>query len=474
MKALFLTAATALLAGSAMANNITVSGIGLTGQDAAANTSQITFNVAWENSWRTSTNESNMDGAWMFAKYRKVNTSNWQHCTLAYGNGTATSAGHIQPAGSEIRTPSDGKGVWIYRAANGTGDVTYNAGQLRWNYGIDGLQDNDSVEIRLFAVEMVYVPQGPFYLGSGGTETGAFRQGTTTGTTVAPYLVTSEASITVGNTTNALFYTAISSFPNFTGDATGPIPATYPKGFDTFWVMKYECSQQQYADYLNCLDAASANTRNAASFPGSANAYVPPFPTRAFGGNDDVDLLAYLDWASMRPLTELEYEKASRGAANVPIANEYAWGNTTIVNTSTVLIDPTTESEYAPGFNVVYNSTLGRPLRNGGFASDTTTTRTKTGGSFYGAMEMSGNLDELVVTAGSTTGRAYTGLHGDGVLSGTATANVTAWNPAMLGTRGGSYGSAAAFLPVSMRSYSTPGGLGRSGTYGIRGARTAQ
>lgn len=471
MKAFLLAASAALLAGSAMANNITVSGIGLTGQDAAANTSQITYNVTWQNSWRTSTNESNMDGAWMFVKYRKVNTSLWQHATLNYGTGTAASGGHTEPSGSTVRTSPDGKGVWIYRAANGTGAVTFNNGQLRWNYGADGLADNDSVEIRLFAVEMVYVPEGPFYLGSSGSETGGFRQGSTTNT---PFLVTSENTITLGNASSNLTFSPLNAGNSFTGTATGTILTAYPKGFDTFWVMKYECSQQQYADYLNCLDAAAATARNAANYTGSPNAYVAPIPNRAFGGADETDMMAYLDWAALRPLTELEYEKACRGANNVPIANEYAWGNTTVISTTPTVLNPDTDNEYASGFNATFNTTLGRPLRTGGFATDTTVSRTRTGGTYYGVMEMSGNVEELVVTVGNPSGLAYNGLHGDGVLAANATANVANWSAPMIGLRGGSFSNSVSSMAISSRYYSSPGGLGRSATYGIRGARTAQ
>ena len=40
------------------------------------------------------------------------------------------------------------------------------------------------------------------------------------------------------------------------------------------------------------------------------------------------DLLAYLDWSCLRPMTEFEYEKICRGPV-YPVANEYAWGNQT-------------------------------------------------------------------------------------------------------------------------------------------------
>ena len=38
-----------------------------------------------------------------------------------------------------------------------------------------------------------------------------------------------------------------------------------------------------------------------------------------------MDLAAYLDWAALRPMTELEFEKICRGP-NPPIAGEYVWG----------------------------------------------------------------------------------------------------------------------------------------------------
>ena len=37
------------------------------------------------------------------------------------------------------------------------------------------------------------------------------------------------------------------------------------------------------------------------------------------------DGLAYSDWAALRPITELEYEKAARGPSE-PIPAEFVWG----------------------------------------------------------------------------------------------------------------------------------------------------
>ena len=122
-KALF-TLLTLLAYQFSIANNVAVSNIGITGQNTTAHYSMIHFDVTWDNSWRTSTNESNYDGAWVFVKFRKKNAFNWQHCTINYATGGAAAAsGHTQPTGSTLQTSADGKGIWIYRDANGSGTV---------------------------------------------------------------------------------------------------------------------------------------------------------------------------------------------------------------------------------------------------------------------------------------------------------------------------------------------------------------
>lgn len=468
-KSLLITALMLLAIVAVYANNIQVSGVSVSGQNVAAHFSMVNFSVTWDNSWRTSTNESNYDGAWIFIKFRKANSSLWQHATLNYVvPGSAAASGHTQPTGSTLQQMADGKGIMIYRSANGAGTNTFNGASVRWNYGADNVQDNDSVEVRVYAVEMVYVTQGQFYLGTGGIETGGFKIGATTN----PYLVTSENAITMGNTTNNLGYTVTGS----TGDGTGSLAASWPKGFNAFWMMKYEASEQQYVDFLNALDAAKANTRNT-GFTGGANNYTSTAPERALTGVNEIDHLAFLDWAALRPFTELEYEKSCRGFNITPVANEYAWGNTTILQTSAVN-NPGTASETPSNGNANYyppGPYMGRALRNGAYANDTTTTRTQTGGSYYGAMELSGNCVEFAMSAGNVSGRSFTGLHGDGNLSATGTANVTNWDPAGVGLRGGSYSEPAVTLRVSERSNAAyNNGSGRSALYGIRGARTAE
>ncbi len=66
------------------------------------------------------------------------------------------------------------------------------------------------------------------------------------------------------------------------------------------------------------------------------------------------------------------------------------------------------------------------PVRVGIFATNNAD-RVSAGASYWGIMELSGNLYERPVTIGHATGRAFAGTHGDGVLTAAGNANVSAW-----------------------------------------------
>ena len=113
------------------------------------------------------------------------------------------------------------------------------------------------------------------------------------------------------------------------GDGQGPIPAAFPKGYNAFYVMKYEISQGQYTDFLNFLDPGLAPTyfmnaygsyRNTISRTGLL--YTCDAPDRACDYLSWSDLAVYLKWAALRPMDELEFEKACRGPL-YPVPNEY-------------------------------------------------------------------------------------------------------------------------------------------------------
>jgi Sulfatase-modifying factor enzyme 1 len=451
-----------LLCISAFANDVLVATVSLTGQTTGGplNTHYVNvqFDVSWKNSWRTSTNESNYDGCWIFVKYRKQSTSVWLHATLNLTGQTA-------PAGSTLQPSADGKGAWIYRTANGIGDVSYTAAQLRWNYGADGVLDNENVEIQVYAVEMVYVPQIAFNLGNSSAEFNKFRDGAVD----TWFPISSEAAIVCGSSAGNLF--AAGSFLN-----SGTIPAAFPKGYNAFWTMKYEFSKQQYLDFLNTLDQTSATTRNNIGATGTVPNMVVTQPERAASSFSPINMLAWLDWAAMRPMTELEYEKASRGGNNTPSPLEFAWGNTTISPIATVSNSGAANETWATG-NANYGGGPGLPMRCGALAT-ASSTRTSSGATFYGIMEMSGNVREFVIYSGNAQGRTFTGLHGDGLISALAEANTANWpsnsNNSSITSRGGYYSDAIGPLQVSDRSagpldYNTP-----SVVYGGRGVRTGE
>jgi len=468
MKKLFTFLSFVIMTHLSIANNVTTANVSVGSQNTALHYSMVKFDIAWENSWRTVTNESNYDGCWVFVKFRKKNTYAWQHATFNYVSpGTAGASGHTEPSGSTISTPSDGKGIFIYRNAVGNGNINWTGAQLRWNYGADGVADNDSVEIKLFAVEVVYVPQGSFYLGSNGTEPYHLRRGDKD----TCFNLTSENALTVGTLASDLF-SASGTLQN------GTIPALYPKGFNSFWCMKYEISQQQYADFLNTLDAATATTRTPSAFTtGSHPALVPNQPERAMNSLSNDDVLSLLDWSALRPMTELEYEKACRGANQAPVPNEYAWGNTTIEFVQTPTDIGLSTETWASG-NIGYNNSY--PIRCGALATSTST-RQSSGGSFYGIMEMSGNIYEIVVSA-DVPGRTFTSKHGDGNLGGaTQNFDVAEWyngSPGFYGYRGDHYGQSPfyySYASISSRvNYMTYYNNSRLAGGGGRGVRTAE
>lgn len=472
-KAIYLLAFLFVISTGSKANNIEVKNIAITGQNVAQSYSLVKFDLSWENSWRLNVGPANWDAAWVFIKFR-VNGGSWRHASLNYVNGTAD--GHITPAGATIRTEKNpgltqGQGVFVHRSVDGSGDVNYENMQLRWNYGADFVGDNDLVDVQVFAIEMVYVPQGEFSLGGGdGFEISKFYAYPFK---FQSYTVVSEAAITVGQSNGNLFYDG-GSFTSFPGDQAGPIPAAFPKGFKSFYCMKYEASQEQWVSYFNTLtevqktardvtDADHKNSdavvlRNGVSWPGigTATTTLPNVPINFLTGDDSN---SYLDWAALRPFTEMEYEKASRGPLP-PVAGGFAWGTSDLATVSYSLSNAGTDNENIsnPGSgvgNVTYNTTnasIEGPLRCGIYSSSAVIkNREETGGSYYGIMELSGNLDESVVSAGLAEGRAYTGLHGDGSLAANGNSNVANWTK-NTGSRGGSFGFARAFLRTSNRA----------------------
>ena len=526
-----------LLPSQAQANNIAVSSVSLQTLDSVAGTVDIKFDVSWENSFtRTDSNgQAYFDRAWVFVKYQIGGTGAWSHATLVSGGSVGA---YSTSTGTGITT--DGKGAFCKPGPNQT---------VRWNYGTSGdnVNINASVQVRAMAIEMVYIPQGAFSVGDGNTST-VTGQLSMTGTTT-PFNIASEGAITLGPGTGALGNRSHSGMAapvdDFT-DAAAPtasptnLPAAFPKGYNGFYIMKYDISQGQYRDFLNTLTRAQQYTDSSHCRVGTAvpsgttsvtNRYVMSNTTTVsyrngircdatvngtnpitfycdLDGNgtgneaDDgewiacnylswADQCAYADWAGLRPMTELEFEKACRGTI-APVNGEYAWGaSDSPVATANYFSDLSSSSGTDDATHSYANEVIGPtrptancnyspaspqgPVRCGMFATSSST-RTQAGASYYGVMELSGNLWKRPVTIGQATGRAFTGLNGDGALDSTGNANVTGWpgtDATGAGYRGGNWAYGASSGRVSARSGAASVYSGRDINYGGRCVRTS-
>lgn len=493
MKRFSLTAIFLIAVLECSSNNITISNVNLVGKNTVANYVLIQFDISWDNSWRTSSGPSNWDAAWVFVKFRVKGEANWGHVALNWVDGTGTGDGHTVPAGAIIKGANDisnkSRGVFIYASSDKPqSTATYTGVQLRWPYTFNGVADNDVLEICVFAIEMVYVPEGQFQLGGYGIGNIFTNHFFSQPTLTSPYTVQNEDPITVGNNNGNLMYTG-------QGDQLGPIPAEFPKGFSAFYCMKYEITQEQYVEFLLKLTLTQANTRvyvgggNRHAITGAYGSYSTNRPYVACNWLSAADLLAYLAWAALRPMTELEFEKACRPA----VTAESAWGSSTWASQPYGIASSGLETEIIVSN---YNQLLGNvnhsstssvedgPLRVGIFAAHPDNNgRVTAGATYYGIMEMSGNVNEQVVSAGRLEGRAFTGNHGQGNTSLDVSGyhTVAGWplsgNGLGSGLRGGSWqsisgGPGDATAIAARPSAATAASLRAPGNGG-RGVRTA-
>lgn len=442
MKKAFISLSFYFVSGMLFANNIQVSNLVLTGQNTTANTYQVQFDISWDNSWRTSTFESNYDAAWVFIKFKARTQTNWSH-----GNLNAT--GFIAPTGSTVEVAPAGVGAVIYRNANGIGNISFTGVQLQLNYSTI-ITDLDRVEAYVFAIEMVHVNTGAFTAGDGSL-TGNQRQ-FSQGNTTTPFQITAESALTLGGTVSTNLGTRNNTSDDFSAVGTQALPALFPKGFTGFYCMKYEVTQGQYVDFVNTLPVANrvsrvhgANGTNGFTIvvtPGDI--FTTTTPDRACNFLTWDDLCAYADWSGLRPMTELEYEKACRGTEGA-LPDEAAWGTDAGCGSVTVTGAGlptegvsgmcTLTGNYMSSFT---SGAVGRPLRVGIFASSAVNkTREETGATYWGIMEMSGNVEEMVVGVGSALQRGYGGAHGNGALSATSDGNITGLNLFEYSRRGG-------------------------------------
>jgi len=508
------------------ANNIRVSYNNFSPAPTGAPRYDLTVSVQWENSWRDT---DNWDAAWVFVKFRSRAGGLWRTATLS-----TVDADYSVPSGVALNAANDGKGVFLYRSAMGAGTFSAPNVRLRWDSVADGISNVaiPGYDIQVFAVEMVRVPQAAFSINSASNSALSNEFVSVNGSITQ---IGSEAPLPAGairwvNETGAGGAGNMLAIGGTDYEGSTALGANFPKGYDAFYCMKYEISQGQYTDFLNSLTRAQQIRRVpvniSADSPAGGNVYVMAgtstaaaafrntitCPATGMGTSQPItfscarpdraanfliwgDGSAYLDWAGLRPMSELEYEKACRGPLPV-VPGEHAWGDPTPGRASTISgVEDGTETTDASA-NMVYNVSGSQPfvpfvggdggdgpLRSGIFAR-ANTTREQAGASFYGIMELSGNCWERCITVAERDGAVATnaGLfdlnnNGDGELDANGDQNVPTWpSPAnALGSnyRGGNWSRQREWASVSDRTYGGFGDPTRTSHRSIRGVRSA-
>ena len=506
---------------TAFANNLSVTNVAIGTRDPNAQTVTVNFNVSWQNSWR---NKINYDAAWITVHLNnsQVTPTTAVLCQITANgmNPAGTSAGN--GPNMQIYVPQDGTGAFLQPSTTGfVGNVNTQNVQLTINYGKCGFTNNDQINATIFGLEMVFIPQGAFYAGDYSTSFASLNSGST-GT---PWSITTPNAIPV-NSTSTYQYVSGGNPLEFPSTATGgssntgfTIPAAFPNGYNAFYAMKYKINEGQWVEFVNSLPAAarinrdlsdnnhknSTNVvgRNTVSCSGTPLLCSTNDPARAVSYLSWMDLAAFLDWDAIRPMTELEFEKMARGPIP-PNPGEYIWGNKIIAaasqisgakedGTETIMAPANANANYGNGLLTGGDAAQGAnynqgPLRGGIFATNNST-RTSAGASYYGVMDLGGNLKEHVVTIGNASGLAFAGSEGSGVLNATAGYEGNAINAdwpgidagnsaygvdgaAGSGFRGGSWIDAAKYLMTSDRTEAARTDATAQNTYGGRGVRT--
>jgi formylglycine-generating enzyme required for sulfatase activity len=408
----------------------------------------VTFNLSQQNPFGNVSFDGNAfsDYIWVFVKYSTTSGSDgsWNQAILASG-------GSVAPT-------SDNLGAFVRASLAGASGNTFT---LRWNYNGTGGNGTgafnaSTFQVRVFVIEMVDIPTGAYYYDAGGIGTTSYNN--------------------YNGTTQALVSDA-TQIP--TGAASG-----WPNGYTSFYLAKYEVSQQQYCDFLNNILASTANSTfyDSADYNtygyiiqyNSGAAYGSRYTTAAPGRGCNflswADTVAYLSWAALRPMTEMEFEKAARGTSGGTNTRVYPWGNTAPSVTTGTVDGGTHIIQYAN-----YNYVTGgyAPVLVGWYLSQNYATTNPggstgiayTGASPYGIADLAGNDWEHLINCEWTT----VPLNGTGTITAPAS-----WPTAASGKglRGGGWYDYAAYLRVSDRYGAGWADTGRDYSVGFRPART--
>ena len=442
--------------------------------------STLSFTIKWDNSWYVTTGPSNWDAVWIFVKRQSCVTgavSPWLHGQLS-ATGQSVSGSVLQ-----VDTVSDNAGVFVRRSTPGIGNITQETVTITLASPIGA--DN----IGVYAMEMVNVPQGNFYIGDNNRP----------------------AYYVLGNATNQPVQIT-STTTNLTKEQYGAqeqlgsnvaLPSTYPYGYNRFYCMKYEVTCAQYVSFLNTLSyeqqlhkqqdmnwnttppTSAAGTSFMSSWGYRIEIKTPAISTTsltpavyACDANDngvyDEDCdglgfsvalrqehwLTYLEWAALRPMTEFEYEKACRGPLT-PVSGEYAWGTTDIAQFQYTNANYGCSTDIQTYFALgLCNWQTGRMYRVGS-AATANTDRVHAGATYYGIADMTGGTYERCVGGWGYDYSTFTTANGDGNINADGTCGNTIWNSMQYHNRGGSAQNGNG-SQISSRNYSNDASYGQA------------
>ncbi|MBI4801428.1 MAG: SUMF1/EgtB/PvdO family nonheme iron enzyme [Elusimicrobia bacterium] len=358
---------------------------------------------------------------WVFVKFSTEAgaSGSWNHAVLASGGSV--------DAGATLTLASDKMGVFIDHTA--TSSLWSSTVTLIWDYLAGGALVKDSAIVKVYTIPMVKIPQGSYLYCADGCTSGLNNY----------------------NGGNAVTIGSVNDIP--TGAAAG-----WPNGFGSSYIMRYELSQGLYADFLNNVSAEWAGvlyegtvsyghnmTYTAANPYGSRYAAVDPNAAKNF--LSAWDLWRFLSWSALRPMTEMEYQKAARDLN--PDARKYLWGDEEpLSNGTTYFYSPPNEGGTHAKNYLNFGNIVGgdKVLDIGRYMSgDIYRTAAQTGASPYGAADLSGNTWEVALNCSYSTAPA----NGNGAVDYPA-----GWptpGSAYISIRGGSWFQDSYWAGVSRR-----------------------
>jgi len=423
-------------AAMAPVNNLSVMNVTLSSPTVAG--VNIGFTIA-ENNVSTGTTPNNADyntADWIFVKFSTAAGADgtWNHATLTGGS---------VEAGATLAAASDNKGLFLNHTAI---SAYWTAGAtVTWNYSADGVTSANA-RVKVFAISMVKVPQGEFVYNAGG----------------------------IGGSGNNNFGGGSQATVSDATQRPGGAAVGWPNGYNSFYIMRYELTQGLYADFLNTVHSSTAAalyssqvmyghnmSYNAGNIYGMRYGAADRFAAKNFLST--VDAWSFLSWAALRPMTEMEFEKAARDVS--PDNWTYPWGNTA-PTTSTYSVRNEGGVHSRNFMNYTVPGITGKVLDSGRYMSgDVFRTPEQTGASPYGIPDLAGNVYEYALNC------SYLSVPAGGNGTTDRPAGWPADTSTQKGLRGGLWGLGGNYARISDRSSASDTTTTRQSNYGVRGVR---